>query len=114
MQLVVLIWQKNWPSAQIRQYSPKQLQLGLLLIPDKNHKIDKARYAASLDSLYDIFTGISSRVNDISAKRCPYKNVEDRCTANFGCRNQDRKDQANDLYKCIGSDNLDYRTAWDL
>ena len=45
--------------------------------------------------------------------RCPYKNVQDRCTAKFGCRNQDFDVPQDELYKCLGSDKLDYRSAWD-
>ena len=39
--------------------------------------------------------------------------MSDRCTAKFGCRNQKRTDVVDDRYLCIGSDNLDYRSAWD-
>ncbi len=79
-----------------------------------NQKIDRARYRASMVRLYGIFRDISDTVNVVSKGRCPYKNVEDRCTAGFGCRNQDRLVLSDELYRCTGSDNLDYRGAWEL
>jgi len=79
-----------------------------------NQKIDRARYRASMVRLYGIFRDISDTVNVVSIGRCPYKNVEDRCTAGFGCRNQDRTVPTGELHPCIGSDNLDYRGAWEV
>tara|TARA_B100001142_G_C14328143_1_gene653022 strand:+ start:1304 stop:1543 length:240 start_codon:yes stop_codon:yes gene_type:complete len=76
-------------------------------------EIDKEKYFKSISKLDSIFRDISSNVTEISKWRCPYKNVSDRCTAKFGCRNQKRTDVLNDLFLCIGSDNLDYRSAWD-
>ena len=64
--------------------------------------------------LYDIFRGMSDRVNVVSTWRCPYKDVRSRCTANFGCRNQDQMVPTGELFICTGSDNLDYRSAWEL
>lgn len=77
-------------------------------------KVDRARYEASVDRLYNIFRDISATVGEVSAWRCPYKNVEDRCTASFGCRNQDRSVPTGQLYVCTGSDELDYRSAWEV
>ena len=48
-----------------------------------------------------------------SLMRCPYKNRFNECTAQFGCRNQNRDVPAGQLYICTSSDNLDYRSAWD-
>lgn len=78
-----------------------------------HHKVDKEKYEGSLAKLYNIFKGISDSVNEVSSWRCPYKNVEDRCTAGFGCRNQNRNVPEGELYICVGSDNLDYRDAWE-
>jgi len=78
------------------------------------HKADKAAYEASLSRLYDIFRDMSGTVDRVSTWRCPYKSVEDRCTANFGCRNQDRTVPSGELFVCTGSDNLDYRGAWEV
>ena len=77
-------------------------------------KVDRARYEASVERLYNIFKDISATVGEVSSWRCPYKNVEDRCTANFGCRNQDRSVPPGELYVCTGSDKLDYRSAWEI
>ena len=64
--------------------------------------------------LHEIFKDISDTVSVVSTWRCPYKNVENRCTANFGCRNQDRSLPSGELYICTGSDDLDYRSAWEV
>ena len=76
-------------------------------------KIDKEKYGKSLERLNEIFKGISETVTEVSTWRCPYKNAENRCTALFGCRNQNRDVPAGQLYICTSSDNLDYRSAWD-
>ena len=76
-------------------------------------KVDPERYRRSVERLTDIFRGISETVNIVSAYRCPYKNAQDRCTAQFGCRNQDRTVPPDELYPCTGDDNLDYRSAWE-
>jgi hypothetical protein len=78
------------------------------------HRVDKQRYKASLARLHELFRGISDTVTDVSTWRCPYKNVENRCTAAFGCRNQDRTVPEGELFICTGDDKLDYRSAWDV
>ncbi len=77
------------------------------------HRVDRERYRKSLARLDEIFRGISDTVNQVSMYRCPYKNVEDRCTAQFGCRNQDHNVPEGQLFVCTGSDDLDYRSAWE-
>ena len=76
-------------------------------------KVDPERYRSSVERLTEIFRGISETVNVVSTFRCPYKNVHDRCTAQFGCRNQDRSTPPDELYPCTGSDDLDYQSAWE-
>ena len=78
-----------------------------------NNKIDRNLYQDSLARLYSIFKGMSDTVDEVSTWRCPYKNVKDRCTAKFGCRNQDRADVVSGLFRCTGSDDLDYLGAWE-
>ena len=75
--------------------------------------IDQEKYRKSLGNLESIFRSISDTVSEVSTSRCPYKNVEDRCTAKFGCRNQDKPGTVGKLYLCLGSDDLDYRSAWE-
>ena len=79
-----------------------------------NQEVDKERYRASMTRLYDIFKDMSKTVNEVSTWRCPYKNVQDRCTANFGCRNQDHSVPSGELYICTSDDKLDYRSAWEV
>jgi hypothetical protein len=79
-----------------------------------NEKVDKERYQASIARLEEIFRGISDTTNQVSTWRCPYKNAQDRCTAGFRCRNQSKFDIKDNLSLCTGSDNLDYRAAWEV
>ena len=79
-----------------------------------DQQVDVERYKASMARLYDIFKDMSRSADLVSMWRCPYKNVEDRCTAAFGCRNQDRTAPEGELYRCTGSDKLDYRSAWEV
>ena len=79
-----------------------------------NQKIDKERYQASVAHLDAIFRDVSQTVTEVSTWRCPYKNVQDRCTANFACRNQSFVDGREEMALCTGSDNLDYRSAWEV
>ena len=77
-------------------------------------KVDRERYQESIARLETIFRDVSQTVDEVSTWRCPYKSVQDRCTANFGCRNQDRSVHEGELFACSGSDNLDYRSAWEV
>ena len=77
------------------------------------HDVDRARYEASIARLHSIFEGMSQTTNEVSTWRCPYKSVENRCTAAFGCRNQDHTVPDGEAFICTGSDDLDYRLAWD-
>ena len=81
-------------------------------MPDPN--IDPDRYRHSMSRLEAIFRDMNETVNVVSTYRCPYKNAQDRCTAKFGCRNQDRSVPDGELFICTGDDNLDYRSAWEL
>ena len=78
---------------------------------DRN-AVDKERYNTSIRKLDLIFRNISETVDKVSRWRCPYKNVDGRCTAKFICRNQDKSVQDGELFICVGSDDLDYRSAW--
>ena len=79
-----------------------------------DQQIDKQRYRASIASLEAIFQGINATANRVATWRCPYKNAQDRCTAGFGCRNQLRGSGPEELSVCTGSDDLDYREAWQV
>ena len=75
--------------------------------------IDIGHYRASMARLEEILRGISETASSVSTWRCPYKNAQDRCTAGFGCRNQSKIDIKDSLSLCTGSDDLDYRAAWE-
>ena len=75
--------------------------------------VDKERYQASMARLQEILQDISGTANQVSTWRCPYKNAQDLCTANFGCRNQSHPPGGESLPLCLGSDDLDYRSAWE-
>ena len=76
--------------------------------------VDRERYRRSVSRLAAIFRDINDTANRVSARRCPYKNAQSRCTAKFGCRNQDRAVPAGERFICKGDDKLDYRSAWDM
>ena len=66
-----------------------------------------------MDRLWDIYRQIGETANLVSTQRCPYKDAQDRCTARFGCRNQSRRPGFRGLPLCTGSDDLNYRDAWE-
>jgi hypothetical protein len=70
-------------------------------------KIDPAEYRESLDRLTAIFTRMIVRAEELSTRRCPYRNRHDACTAAFGCRNQSRP-RAAEPPVCAGDGQLDY------
>jgi hypothetical protein len=85
-------------------------------------RLDQEAYQRRLDRLTSIFDSMMDTVEDLSTKRCPYKDKHGRCTADFGCRNQ-RKPSAAQAeavaaagrrFMCGGDDKLDYRSAWDV
>jgi hypothetical protein len=75
--------------------------------------IDPAAVQASFDRLTAILADMMGTVEDLSRHRCPYKDRRDRCTAQFGCRNQRRVPDEPDARRCAGDDRLDYRSAWE-
>ena len=75
---------------------------------------DPERYRQSMSRLEGILRSINDTANEVSKYRCPYKNAQSRCTAGFGCRNQDRDVPSGELFICTGDDKLDYRSAWEL
>ena len=75
-------------------------------------KIDKEEYQKRLDRISVIFAEMMRHADELSTRRCPYKNRFDQCTAKFGCRNQ-QKPPAGKLFLCVGDDKLDYRSAWE-
>ena len=75
--------------------------------------IDPEAYRASLDRMSEIFSTMMVTVDELEGKRCPYKNVKGRCTAQFGCRNQRKPRNPGELRVCGGDDKIDYRSAWE-
>ena len=78
-----------------------------------SERVDPQAYQERLDRLGEIFSSMMETVDDLSGRRCPYKNRFDRCTANFGCRNQRKPPVKGELRICAGDDKLDYRRAWE-
>jgi hypothetical protein len=79
-------------------------------------RLDQEAYQRRLDRLSELFGSMMDTVEDLSTKRCPYKDRHGGCTARFGCRNQ-RKPPAGDGDQrriCAGDDKLDYRSAWEV
>jgi hypothetical protein len=78
--------------------------------------LDQEAYQRRLDRLTEMFGSMMETVEDLTTKRCPYKDRHGRCTAQFGCRNQ-RKPPAESSDRrmiCGGDDKLDYRSAWEV
>ena len=76
-------------------------------------RIDREEYQKRLDQIGEIFSQMMRRADELSTKRCPYKDRLDQCTAKFGCRNQRKPPAADRLPLCAGDDKLDYRSAWE-
>ncbi|MBM3959822.1 MAG: hypothetical protein FJ314_08675 [SAR202 cluster bacterium] len=81
--------------------------------PRKQPQADPERARASIARLMEIYRGISETADEVSTRRCPYKNAQARCTAQFKCRNQYFTRVPADLPICTGSDKLDYSRAWE-
>lgn len=80
---------------------------------EQTYNVDPDKARASLDRLYDIYKDIATTADQVMQTRCPYKDVASRCTAKFGCRNQFFTNDPTALPACAGSDQIDYREAWD-
>lgn len=80
---------------------------------EQTYNVDPEKVSASLDRLYDIYKDIAATADQVMQTRCPYKDVASRCTAKFGCRNQFFTNDPTALPACAGSDQIDYREAWD-
>lgn len=66
-----------------------------------------------LARLNEVLAGIAAHADRQATWRCPYKNKDDRCTAQFGCRNRRKPAVAGELFHCVGDDKIDYRPFWD-
>lgn len=80
---------------------------------NENPEVDAGKARASLDRLFDIYKDIAATADEVTLTRCPYKDASSRCTAKFGCRNQFFTNDPTALPACAGSDQIDYREAWD-
>ena len=77
--------------------------------------VDLERVRASLARLMEIYRDISETADNVSTRRCPYKDSRSRCTGKFECRNQHFvSGKPGELAICTGSDKLDYRKAWQV
>ena len=76
-------------------------------------KITPEAYQQRLDRLMEILSWIAAHADEVSTRRCPYKNRLDQCTALFGCRNKRKPKQSGGPPLCAGDDKLDYRKAWE-
>ncbi len=83
-------------------------------MPETTPPVDKEKLKASMARLYEIYRDIGETANEVSRWRCPYKDAQDRCTAQFKCRNQLFTGTPDELAICTGSDKLNYRAAWEI
>ncbi len=78
-------------------------------------KIDREAFQQRLDRITELFAGMVEHADELSKRRCPYKNRHDQCTARFGCRNQRPPRAPGELQACAARDgDLDYRSAWEV
>lgn len=83
------------------------------LPPDNSgNPVDPDRLKASMSRLMGIYSDISDTAATQGIGRCPYKDAKARCTAKFPCRNQFFK-VVGEKAICTGSDDIDYRSAWE-
>ena len=80
---------------------------------NKANQLDTTKARASLDRLYGIYKDIAATADEVMQTRCPYKDAKSLCTAKFGCRNQFFTRDPMKPPVCAGSDQIDYRDAWD-
>lgn len=80
-------------------------------MPDET--LDPAAIRASYDRMLAVLVDIMTTVGVVSTRRCPYRDRADRCTAQFGCRNQRPAATEDGGRICGGDDRLDYRSAWE-
>jgi hypothetical protein len=76
-------------------------------------KIDRDEYQQILNRLMEILSGMAAHADELSIRRCPYKNRFNQCTAQIGCRNKRKSNVPGSLPVCAGDDKLDYRKAWE-
>jgi hypothetical protein len=75
-------------------------------------QVDQAKFRASMERLFGIYSDISDKADQVMLSRCPYKDAKSRCTARFECRNQFFTKNPSEKPVCTGSDAIDYRPAW--
>lgn len=78
----------------------------------KTPAFDADKFRASMDRLFQIYSDISGKADEVMQSRCPYKDARSRCTARFECRNQFFTKNPTEKPVCAGSDRIDYRSAW--
>ena len=78
-----------------------------------NDEITQEAVQERLDRISSMFGSMMDTVEDLTVKRCPYKNKHDRCTARFGCRNQRKPPVKGELMICGGDDKINYKSAWE-
>lgn len=69
--------------------------------------IDPAEYRKHLDHLTSTIARMVVRAEELSTRRCPYRNRFDECTAMLACRNK-RRAAASNVPVCGGDGQLDY------
>ena len=76
-------------------------------------KIDPQQYQKRLDHITELVTAMVVHADELSKRRCPYKNRLNQCSALVGCRNKTKPVEAGGPPICAGDDKLDYRGAWE-
>jgi len=76
-------------------------------------KLDPKDAQKRIDRISEIFSEIVSHAETLSQIRCPYRDRNDHCTAEFRCRNQRAPVAEDSPHGCGHDGNFDYRNAWE-
>ena len=75
--------------------------------------VDKQDYQKRLDRIAEIFSDVVANAEVSAQSRCPYRDMNDHCTALFRCRNQLPVEGDSDALACGHDGKFDYRSAWE-
>jgi len=76
-------------------------------------KLEPEEAQKRIDRISEMFSEIVSHAEKMSQTRCPYRDRNDYCTADFRCRNQRPPAVKDAPHGCDHDGNFDYRSAWE-
>ncbi len=76
-------------------------------------KLDPEEAQKRMDRISEMFSEMVSHAETLSQTRCPYRDRNDHCTADFRCRNQKPPAADDTPHSCGHDGKFDYRSAWE-